>query len=208
MACPGRSHSHRGPCRFPSAPGCLRGFYQEDFFSSPTMSMHSSTHWSQMNTVGPAISLRTSCWLLPQNGNGAVRRIAAAGLVHLSTPTRCELSRSLPCRLSHDMLLRRSFSALRRCRSSTSISVRPTQAIEIGFRFVHESMLQVFLRINILAFVFVVVSRPARSITLGVTVTSACFFDSGHSVGLSAHHEVGHRPLCLLESNIHRRKSW
>src|ERR1044071_7767577 len=31
------------------------------------MSMHSSTHSSQMNTVGPAISLRTSCWLLPQN---------------------------------------------------------------------------------------------------------------------------------------------
>src|SRR5579871_1866896 len=31
------------------------------------MSMHSSTHSSQMKTVGPAISLRTSCWLLPQN---------------------------------------------------------------------------------------------------------------------------------------------
>src|ERR1700712_2736623 len=31
------------------------------------MSMQSSTHSSQMNTVGPAISLRTSCWLLPQN---------------------------------------------------------------------------------------------------------------------------------------------
>src|ERR1700722_13483401 len=30
------------------------------------MSMHNSTHSSQMNTVGPAISLRTSCWLLPQ----------------------------------------------------------------------------------------------------------------------------------------------
>ena len=28
--------------------------------------MHSSTHSSQMNTVGPAISFRTSCWLLPQ----------------------------------------------------------------------------------------------------------------------------------------------
>src|SRR5271154_3373923 len=35
--------------------------------SSRMMSMHSSTHSSQMNTVGPAISLRTSCWLLPQN---------------------------------------------------------------------------------------------------------------------------------------------
>src|SRR5471032_1844422 len=31
------------------------------------ISMHSSTHSSQMNTVGPAMSLRTSCWLLPQN---------------------------------------------------------------------------------------------------------------------------------------------
>ena len=28
--------------------------------------MHNSTHSSQMNTVGPAMSLRTSCWLLPQ----------------------------------------------------------------------------------------------------------------------------------------------
>src|SRR5262249_33906192 len=35
--------------------------------SSRMMSMHSSTHSSQMNTVGPAISLRTSCWLLPQH---------------------------------------------------------------------------------------------------------------------------------------------
>src|SRR6516162_4521031 len=44
-----------------------RDFANEDLFSSPTMSMHSSTHSSQMNTVGPAMSLRTSCWLLPQN---------------------------------------------------------------------------------------------------------------------------------------------
>ena len=29
--------------------------------------MQSSTHSSQMNTVGPAMSFRTSCWLLPQN---------------------------------------------------------------------------------------------------------------------------------------------
>src|SRR5258705_12143657 len=42
-------------------------FTSEALFSSPMMSMHSSTHSSQMNTVGPAISLRTSCWLLPQN---------------------------------------------------------------------------------------------------------------------------------------------
>src|SRR6516164_2507531 len=44
-----------------------RDFTNEDLFSSPTMSMHSSTHSSQMKTVGPAMSLRTSCWLLPQN---------------------------------------------------------------------------------------------------------------------------------------------
>src|SRR5229473_1464483 len=42
-------------------------FSSEDLFSSLMMSMHSSTHSSQMNTVGPAMSLRTSCWLLPQN---------------------------------------------------------------------------------------------------------------------------------------------
>src|ERR1700730_1338692 len=34
--------------------------------SSRMMSMQSSTHSSQMNTVGPAISFLTSCWLLPQ----------------------------------------------------------------------------------------------------------------------------------------------
>src|SRR5688572_28429348 len=44
-----------------------RDFTIEDLFSSRMMSMQSSTHSSQMKTVGPAISLRTSCWLLPQN---------------------------------------------------------------------------------------------------------------------------------------------
>src|SRR2546426_12697526 len=44
-----------------------RDFANEDLFSSPIMSMHSSTHSSQINTVGPAMSLRTSCWFLPQN---------------------------------------------------------------------------------------------------------------------------------------------
>src|ERR1700704_1513335 len=44
-----------------------RDFTSEDLFSSRMISMHNSTHSSQMNTVGPAISLRTSCWLLPQN---------------------------------------------------------------------------------------------------------------------------------------------
>src|SRR5579862_3454349 len=34
--------------------------------SSRMMSMQSSTHSSQMKTVGPAMSFLTSCWLLPQ----------------------------------------------------------------------------------------------------------------------------------------------
>src|ERR1700723_3990427 len=34
--------------------------------SSRMISMQSSTHSSQINTVGPAISFLTSCWLLPQ----------------------------------------------------------------------------------------------------------------------------------------------
>ena len=40
---------------------------KEILCSSRMISMHSSTHSSQMNTVGPAMSLRTSCWDLPQN---------------------------------------------------------------------------------------------------------------------------------------------
>ena len=44
-----------------------RDFTNEDLFFSPMISMHNSTHSSQINTVGPAMSLRTSCWLLPQN---------------------------------------------------------------------------------------------------------------------------------------------
>src|SRR4051794_12175629 len=44
-----------------------RDFTSEDLFSSRIISMQSSTHSSQMKTVGPAINLRTSCWLLPQN---------------------------------------------------------------------------------------------------------------------------------------------
>ena len=63
----GRSRSRREPCRSPSAWECRRlVLTSADLFSSRMMSMQSSTHSSQMNTVGPAISLRTSCWLLPQ----------------------------------------------------------------------------------------------------------------------------------------------
>jgi hypothetical protein len=49
-----------------------RDFTSEDLFSSRRMSMHSSTHSSQMKTVGPAMSLRTSCWLLPQKEQWSV----------------------------------------------------------------------------------------------------------------------------------------
>ena len=35
-------------------------------FSSLMISIHNSTHSSQIKTVGPAISFLTSCWLLPQ----------------------------------------------------------------------------------------------------------------------------------------------
>src|SRR5699024_11093564 len=41
--------------------------------SSRMMSLHKSTHSSQMNTDGPAMSLRTSCSLLPQKEQYSVR---------------------------------------------------------------------------------------------------------------------------------------
>src|SRR3954466_8958593 len=49
-----------------------RDFTSEELFSSLTMSMHSSTHSLQMCTVGPATSLRSSCWLFPQNEQQSV----------------------------------------------------------------------------------------------------------------------------------------
>jgi hypothetical protein len=36
------------------------------------MSVHSSTHSSQMETIGPAMSLRISYWLFPQNEQARV----------------------------------------------------------------------------------------------------------------------------------------
>src|SRR6185503_4047820 len=59
-----------------------RDFTSEDLFSSRMMSMQSSTHSSQMNTVGPAMSLRTSCWLFPQNEQYRVLGVACANLTH------------------------------------------------------------------------------------------------------------------------------
>ena len=43
--------------------GC---FTKVSLLSSLMISIHNSTHSSQMNTVGPAISFLTSCWLFPQ----------------------------------------------------------------------------------------------------------------------------------------------
>src|SRR6188768_3500873 len=55
-----------------------RDFTNEDVFSSLIMSTQSSTHSSQTNTVGPAMSLRTSCWLLPQNEQYSVFLLSLA----------------------------------------------------------------------------------------------------------------------------------
>ena len=67
-AASGRSHNRRARCRFPAASARRRpSWTSADLVSSRMMSLHSSTHSSQMNTVGPAMSLRTSCCDLPQN---------------------------------------------------------------------------------------------------------------------------------------------
>ena len=50
------------------------------------MSLHSSTHSSQMNTVGPAISLRTSCCDLPQK-RAVERALAVAAAEFRHTPS-------------------------------------------------------------------------------------------------------------------------
>src|ERR1700752_5070931 len=53
--------------------------------SSRMMSMQSSTHSSQMNTVGPAISLRTSCCDFPQKEQYSVF-LVSLDLLLISTP--------------------------------------------------------------------------------------------------------------------------
>src|ERR1700677_3891489 len=63
-----------------------RDFTSEDLFSSRMMSMQSSTHSSQMKTVGPAMSLRTSCWDLPQNEQYKVFFESPDLLMRLRTP--------------------------------------------------------------------------------------------------------------------------
>src|SRR5260370_42067872 len=77
-------------------------FTNEDLFSSRMMSMHNSTHSSQIKTVGPAMSLRTSCWLLPQNEQWSGFLVSPL-LTLLISELRLDASRrqSLPCRPNH-----------------------------------------------------------------------------------------------------------
>src|SRR5437773_11233095 len=58
--------------------------------SSRMISMQSSTHSSQMNTDGPAMSFLTSCWLLPQKEQYRSLSPDALSAIHLplETPTR------------------------------------------------------------------------------------------------------------------------
>src|ERR1035438_7023704 len=76
-----------------------RDLTSEDLFSSRMMSMHSSTHSSQMNTVGPAINLRTSCWLLPQNEQYSVflESPVPTLLILVSVRRSTSSAQSLPC---------------------------------------------------------------------------------------------------------------
>src|ERR1700731_3726914 len=76
-----------------------RDFTSEDLFSSLMMSMHSSTHSSQMNTVEPAMSLRTSCWLLPQNVQWSVFLESLPPALFISVPRLDACRRSRYCRL-------------------------------------------------------------------------------------------------------------
>src|SRR5215472_3228687 len=70
------------------------------------MSMQSSTHSSQMNTVGPAMSLRTSCWLLPQNEQYSVFLVSPPLTLFISEPRQDTSHHSrnpaAQTRLTHD----------------------------------------------------------------------------------------------------------
>jgi hypothetical protein len=59
--------------------------------------MQSSTHSSQMKTVGPAISLRTSCWLLPQKEQYSVFLVSFVPtlLIHVSVRRSTSPNRSI-----------------------------------------------------------------------------------------------------------------
>src|SRR5262245_47442524 len=67
--------------------------------SSAMMSLHTSTHSSQMNTVGPAISLRTSFWSLLQKEQ---RKTSESPLFFTHAPLHPRASASRP--LSDDFV--------------------------------------------------------------------------------------------------------
>ena len=74
---PGRSHSRPAPCRSRAGVGTPSAdFTSEVLFSSRMMSMHSSTHSSQMNTVGPGDQLADL--MLALAAERAIQRVLAA----------------------------------------------------------------------------------------------------------------------------------
>ena len=60
--------------------------------SSRMMSLQSSTHSSQMNTLGPAISFRTSCWLFPQKEQYRILVLSPVVRVVRSSLIACSLA--------------------------------------------------------------------------------------------------------------------
>jgi len=54
--------------------------------SSAMMSLQSSMHSSQMYTVGPAMSFRTSFWLLPQNEHFSTPLVSRVRAMDASYP--------------------------------------------------------------------------------------------------------------------------
>src|SRR5258708_39456343 len=68
-----------------------RDFTNEDLFSSLMMSMHNSTQSSQMNTVGPAMSLCTSCWFLPQNEQRSSFLVSPLLTLRISEPRKIQV---------------------------------------------------------------------------------------------------------------------
>src|SRR6516165_2256025 len=63
------------------------------------ISLHSPTHSSQIKTVGPAISLRTSCWPFPQNEQkDAFLESILPLLLIMGPPSRCRRRRQLNVR--------------------------------------------------------------------------------------------------------------
>src|SRR5512145_2712477 len=71
------------------------------FLSSAMMSLQTSTHSSQINTDGPAISLRTSFWSLLQNEH---RRISASPLPFIAKPLFLPLALAPHDHLIHDTI--------------------------------------------------------------------------------------------------------